>query len=401
MIISFLLGVLLTFPAQDAPTPDPDPLAKAPSVSADQLEKARKRSVQILLALQESLDEEGADAVLDEWPYEGVYRVGGEIPTGYRVGGTSIVAEALLESPDARELAEVRRAVDRALDFVLEMLEARDMRSGFKGTYDVRGWGHTYALSFLLTLRRLDVVPEGKDEVVDLTVRWLIETLSATEIVENGGWNYSRRAGAEKPNAPSPFMTAPTLLTLFEAKRQGEAVSDEVIDRGLSALEAARDAESGAYVYAGAAGRRAEEVPGAIGRMPVSELALHLAGRGSTDRIRASIDAFFEHWEWLEVRRRQHGTHIPPYGIAPYYFFYAHRYAAQAIESLPEAERAGYRTKLYSLLWMIREDSGGWNDRVFPRSENFGTAMTLLALLAPDAPEPAGWAPTPAEPPAK
>ena len=24
------------------------------------------------------------------------------------------------------------------------------MQSGFKGTYDVRGWGHTYALSFML-----------------------------------------------------------------------------------------------------------------------------------------------------------------------------------------------------------------------------------------------------------
>src|SRR5438552_2572070 len=29
------------------------------------------------------------------WPYEGVYRVSGEIPAGYRVGGTALVAGAL------------------------------------------------------------------------------------------------------------------------------------------------------------------------------------------------------------------------------------------------------------------------------------------------------------------
>ncbi len=27
------------------------------------------------------------------WPYEGVYRVGGEIPIGYRIGGTALVGE--------------------------------------------------------------------------------------------------------------------------------------------------------------------------------------------------------------------------------------------------------------------------------------------------------------------
>jgi len=39
----------------------------------------------------------------------------------------------------------------------------------------------------------------------------------------------------------------------------------------------------------------------------------------------------------------------------------------------------------------VREEDGGWNDRVFPRSESFGTAMSMLALLAPRMPAPAGW----------
>jgi hypothetical protein len=111
-----------------------------------------------------------------------------------------------------------------------------------------------------------------------------------------------------------------------------------------------------------------------------------------TDLKPVAVDAFFTDWRWLEQRRRQNGTHIPPYYIAPYYFFYAHRFVAQAIELLPEDKRPEYRKKLYELLWHVREEDGGWNDRVFPRSENFGTAMTMFALLEPHARRPAGWA---------
>ena len=109
------------------------------------------------------------------------------------------------------------------------------------------------------------------------------------------------------------------------------------------------------------------------------------------ERVRGAVDAFFEHWEWLEKRRKQTGTHIEPYMIAPYYFYYAHYYCAQAIELLPKAERPGYRNRLRELLWKVREKSGGWNDRIFPRSENFGTAMSLLALLQPTVPPPVRW----------
>ena len=53
--------------------------------------------------------------------------------------------------------------------------------------------------------------------------------------------------------------------------------------------------------------------------------------------------------------------------------------------------REAQRERLRKLLWKVREQDGGWNDRVFPRSENFGTAMTIFALLAPTAHAPAGW----------
>jgi len=359
-------------------------VSKTPPVG-DNFELVIEQGVDILLRMQESLA--GSD-VLAEWPYEGVYRPGGEIPIGYRVGGTAISAWSLMETPLYGAREDVREAVRRGYEFVLAGLGEELMESGFKGGYDVRGWGHTYALTFLLRMRAMELVPRGESKRVDEAITWLVETLQDTEIAETGGWNYARRKGADESSAASPFMTAPTLLALYEARRQGAEVDPDVVERALDVLESART-EDGAIPYTTAGGR--DEMPGATGRTPITEVALMLAGRSDVGRIRHALDGFLEHWEWLEKRRQQPDTHEPPYGIAPYYFFYAHTYAALAIEFLPEAEHGEYRARFLARLFQVREDSGGWNDRVFERSENYGTAMSLLAILQPKLPRPAAW----------
>jgi hypothetical protein len=260
----------------------------------------------------------------------------------------------------------------------------------------VRGWGHAYALAFLLRMREAKLVPESAQKTAAQAIPYLVEMLAKTAIAEPGGWNYAR-GNDPAAAAPSTFMTAPTLQILFEAAAAGEKVDAAVVEKALATLEAAR-LDSGAFQYgvnpARKTGKGFEDVPGSIGRSPVCETTLYLAGRGSLERVRASLEAFFEHWQWLEVRRKQDKTHIPPYMIAPYYYFYAHRYAAQAIELLPEEDRPALRERLTKLLWAVREEDGGWNDRVFPRSENFGTAMTLLALKSPTLRPPARWTST-------
>ena len=189
-------------------------------------------------------------------------------------------------------------------------------------------------------------------------------------------------------------MTAATLQALFAAAASGVKVDPDVVDRALDSLEDAR-LNSGAFQYATyprvKSGRGFEDVPGAVGRMPLCEVTLYLAGRGKVERRRSSLEAFFEHWGELEKRRKKTGTHEPPYMIAPYYFFFAHYYAAQAIEFLPSKLRLSYRQRLYKLLWKIREEDGGWNDRVFPRSKSYGTAMTILSLLQPGLDKPPAW----------
>jgi hypothetical protein len=140
-----------------------------------------------------------------------------------------------------------------------------------------------------------------------------------------------------------------------------------------------------------------DKLPGAIARMSAVETTLLLAGRGDQARLRRAVEAFFEHWIQLERRRKQSGTHVQPYGVAPYYFVYGHYYVAQAIERIDDPElRTASRERLLAVLAGIQEDEGGWNDRVFPRSRNFGTAMCMMAAMMKDLPAPATW-PTPAE----
>jgi hypothetical protein len=354
-----------------------------------------------LLAMQEAFAD---NPVRSEWPYEGVYRVGGKIPFGYRVGGTAIVARSLLEAPDYASDDERKAAVALACDFVCDAIREPLMSADpavYKGGYDVRGWGHCYGLRFLLALERMKAIPAGRESAVAEAITWYLAALQSTEIPQAGGWNYARSPGLETPCRSSPFMTAPSVMALFEAKASGRAIDDGVLNRALTALENCRT-ESGYVDYAsnGKAKDRPDQIPGAIGRMVATESALHLAGRSSVDRLRFAVNAFIAHWPELEKRRRKNGTHEPPYMVAPYYFYYGFHHAAMAIEFLDERERPLYRAKLAELLFSVREKDGTWNDRVFPRSASFGTAMTMSALLMPWEPKPIGLSSIPVVAPA-
>jgi len=152
-------------------------------------------------------------------------------------------------------------------------------------------------------------------------------------------------------------------------------------------------AKTGAFLYSGRfkegePGVTGDQVAGSIARSAACETTLLLLGGGSVGAVKGAIDAFHEHWQALEDRRKKTGTHIGPYKIAPYYFYYGHRYAAQAIEMLPEKERAKERKRLLEAILRTRDEDGTWNDRVFPRSRNYGTAMIVLALLGEKTPLP-------------
>jgi len=369
------------------PVPDAAPL------DAD---AATREAVAAMLRLQE-----GPSG--DQWPYEGVYREDrGQLPVGYRVGGTAIACMGLLAAPGFAQDEPRKAALEKGLRFVLETLDHPRMSHAFIGTYDVRGWGHVYALQLLLHVADRKVVEGKLLDAVTARIPWLVQALVDAAIPKSGGWNYSLRRGFRNPaNQASTFMTAPALQALFHARARGHDVPEQVVTEALDALERSR-AKPGGYAYGAPARSQAEldeaqlgmmnRTPSSAARATLCEVTLRLAGRGDEARLERAIELFFTEWDALAVRKSQTGTHVEPYGIAPYYFLFGHTACAQAIEQVADsARRDALRARLHRVLARSRDADGTWNDRQFGRSAGYGTAMALLALHMKEWPSPVGY----------
>ena len=303
------------------------------------------------------------------WPYEGVYRVGGKIPVGYRIGGTAIACSALVSS-DIKDRSKITESVTRGTDMILKELEHRLMKPTQRSFYDVRIWGHIYALDYFSRLQKT----KGFDDLKKKTepqIQKLVDALVFQQ-TESGGWNYSNR------KQHCCFVTSPAVHALMLARETGAQVDQKVFRRSLETLKKSRKKHL-VFPYIGTSGRR-DTAPGSVARAPVSEATLILLGDGDQNLLQKCIDSFHEHWDELEKRRKKTGTHLPPHGIAPYYFYYGHRYAALAIRMLPADKQDAEFEKFYKLLLKTRDDDNTWNDRVFKQSKAYGTSMSLLAL---------------------
>jgi hypothetical protein len=366
LVIILMLGLL--------PSPSLLPQEKTP-IKPPSAGVLIQEALRHLLALQ---DPSGG------WSYEGVYRVQKDLPVGYRIGGTAAVASTLLIAAPKDEKALT--AVERALAYVLKELDDPLMVPSTDPKYDVRVWGHACALGFFCQVRTAKVAGKHQKEI-DAWMPKLIAAL-VTEEIPGGGWNYANR------KAHASFVTAPVTQALLLAHGQGEKVPEEILQRARKVLEVSRTQEGG-FLYSGtlvnndkAAKSPINLLPGSIARSAVCETTLKLLGGGSDEGIRGSVAAFYQHWDELEKRRQKPGTHIGDYKIAPYFFYYGHRYCAQAIEMLPAKDRPGERGKLLDLIVKTRDADGTWNDRVFPRSRGYCSAMVVLALLGEQTPLP-------------
>lgn len=353
---------------EEKPTDKP-----AKKYDAAEINKLVNAAAQRLLEVQE---EDGA------WPYEGVYRVPPpgmrrptradfEIPVGYRIGGSSIVCSALI-SAKLKDRSSIEKSVTKCTELILKELENPLMEPSVRNTYDVRVWGHIYALDYFCRLEK----SSGFEELKKKTEPWIQKLVDAVvfQEIKSGGWNYANQ------RSHACFVTAPAIQALLLAKQQGYTVPEKVLSRGAKILTATRmEAKPGGFNYSGTRGNR-DTVPGSIARGPVSESTLMMLGQGDTEKIQLAINAFHEHWDELEKRRKKTGTHLPPHGVAPYYFYYGHRYAAQAIRMLPKDKQDAEFEKYVAVLMKTKDPDNTWNDRVFDRSKAYGTAMSLLAL---------------------
>ncbi len=397
LIVGLLSGLVV---AEPPASDDTARVVTPPEVEAPEIERAEIDAA-VVAGISHLLERQEGDGRA-EWPYQGVYRVPAEaddpdsliegrgrrrsvIPIGYRVGGTSIAGSALLRLERAEDDEARLAALERARRFVVASIEHPRMTPDFGGGYDVRGWGYVYGLKFLLEMRERGMVPADATTGHDAAIRFWIDGLDRIEIPQVGGWNYARRGPLDRPDATSPFMTPPAVQGLVEARRQGFEVPDGIVERAMDGLDL-NLGEQGHVAYA--ARRKTNDppsqIPGAIGRMVAVETVRSEQGLNEPADLRRALAAFVTHWGELLKRKEKTGTHQPPYGVAPYYFMFAHGFAAEAIERLPEEERPAWRDRVARLLLSVRDDEEGtWNDRVFPRSSAYGTAVAILTLTQP------------------
>lgn len=202
-----------------------------------------------------------------------------------------------------------------------------------------------------------------------------------------GGWGYYEGpAVSRRPTWSTSFSTSCVIPALVRAKELGWAVDEKVLARAVRYVEQCK-LPGGAVMYdirpiPRRPGESIDNVKGSLGRMQVANWALRRArSPGVTDDvIRAALEDFFEHHQFLDVARMRPIPHEAYYANAAYFYMFAHCYAAQVINELPEAERAAWHKRLRAHLAKVQWDDGSSID--FPNMSCMRTAGTAFSILA-------------------
>ncbi|MHC4607595.1 MAG: hypothetical protein ACYTAF_11820 [Planctomycetota bacterium] len=314
---------------------------------------------------------------------------------GPRLAVTAIVVMALHDHPAEGPQAE---AVRRGRRLLIDRLNG-DL--GADSRAHLWNWAAVFGLHAMV--REFERRPAEE-------VRGAVENcIAALERTQNreGGWHYgvvAQRRNVKKDEEYKPrmreaaisFMTASTLIALFDARRAGFEVPQKMIDRALGLLKKCRR-DDGTYLYH--CMNRRGGLAGSSVRTMVVELALMSTEDGSAERLRRAVGNFFLHRDHLQnplplgTQDWRFVTHVGLEHIAPYYWFYGVLYAAQALNFLDESARipvdrhdvrdvrspAECRALLVSIVKGLQKPDGSWFGSTAAGS-HFATGAALLAL---------------------
>lgn len=202
-----------------------------------------------------------------------------------------------------------------------------------------------------------------------------------------GGWGYYEGpATSRRPTWSTSFSTSCVIPALVRAKELGWAIDPAVLARAVRYVEQCK-LPGGAVMYdlrpiPRRPGESIDNVKGSLGRMQVANWALRRAGSRpvTDDVIRAGLADFFEHHPFLDIARMRPIPHEAYYANAAYFYMFAHCYAAQVINELPEAERAAWHKRLRAHLAKVQWEDGSSID--FPNMSCMRTAGTAFSILA-------------------
>ncbi len=206
-----------------------------------------------------------------------------------------------------------------------------------------------------------------------------------------GGWAYYDDPPFDRqPTWATSFCTALVLPSLAAAGRQGIEVPARAIERARRYVERCA-LPNGAYTYDLDPIPRVRGVEhinlieGSLGRTQVANWARRCLGdaRVTDDVIREGLDALFRHHGYLDHVRLRPIPHEGFHANAGYFYFFAHYYAARAINLLSEDEREIWHARLRPHLVKTQRGSGASSDFLGSSyTVNAGTSFLVLSLQA-------------------
>ena len=204
-----------------------------------------------------------------------------------------------------------------------------------------------------------------------------------------GGWGYYEGpVVSRRPTWSTSFTTASVVPALVDAETKLEwPVDPKVKERALKYIQRCA-LPNGAYEYdlnpipRISGGEHINDVKGSLGRIQVCNWARRRAGDPSVtdDKLRAGLQAFFDHHKFLDEARLRPIPHEGYYAVAAYFYFFGHAYAGEVINLLPANEREAWHQKLRGEIAKCQWKDGQFMD--FLGSAHMGIASTSFAILA-------------------
>ncbi len=178
---------------------------------------------------------------------------------------------------------------------------------------------------------------------------------------------------------PASFNTALNVMALARAKSSGHEVPPSVLNSGIKALEAMRTKE-GLFPYSTMQGHEwMTTAHASIGRDPLCEHALLVAGRKTAPNITRALDRFLKFHHELRTPTKKYYDYFNSRGHGGYYFFFAHFHAQEAALTMAETPRKKYLEAIRREVLAAQEFDGTWIDKTL-LGRAYGTAMALNIL---------------------
>ncbi|MGD0901095.1 MAG: hypothetical protein ABR915_24965, partial [Thermoguttaceae bacterium] len=276
------------------------------------------------------------------------------------------------------------RAIDRGEQWLMDHLPAV-RRATAESLYN--NWTHAYAIDALVHMLHRRPNDADRCRRIRELIEHQIEMLGRYECVDGGWAYYDFQYRTQRPSGSTiSFVTATALVAMAEARQEGIAIPQRLVDRAVASIRRQRKPDF-SYDYGEYLKYRpmlpVNRPGGSLGRSQVCNLAMRLWGdKEVTDAVmRTWLDRLFARNLWLDLGRKRPIPHESFFQVAGYFFYYGHYYAARCIEQLPPADRGPLFDQLAHVLLRLQEQDGSWWDfPLYDYHKPYGTAFAIMAL---------------------